>query len=98
MKRLILTLVAASLAGCMSYPETVSEQGASLSSLVVSNAPGRATLSVDGIDYGPARQFSGASSLAVTPGKHVVELFVDGRQVMSRDVFVGQAAQATVAY
>ena len=57
-------------------------------SLVVLGAPEEAILVVDGIRVGPATNYSESQSLAVLPGRHVVELTLDDRVLARREIFV----------
>lgn len=88
------------LAACVGdYPQSVSEQGANQSVLFVEGAPVGTMLRVDGITYGQAERYDRGAPLAVTPGRHKVELVsADGRVLRTEDVFVGRGGTASVSY
>jgi hypothetical protein len=86
------------LCACASYPEATVEQGAGASGLTVVGAPEGTILRVDGIDYGSVEQFDGKNALAVTPGKHRVELVRSGEVILTQDVFVGREGRMQITY
>ena len=57
-------------------------------SLVFKNAPEGSVVYVDGLEGGPAVNFSGERSLEVLPGRHVVELRQGGQVIARREVVV----------
>jgi hypothetical protein len=80
------------------YPESSTRGTVESPALVVVGAPAGAILLVDGIAAGPAAEFSGKRSLAVLPGRHLVELQLDGRSLARREVFLDSQGIKTVDF
>ncbi len=87
MQRLLAaTLISVSIAaasGC-AYPKTSVRATEEHPSLVFKGAPPTARVRVDGLEAGPAADYSGDRSLSVLPGRHVVEV-VDGERTLLRE-------------
>lgn len=94
------TPLLAILALCLAcaYPESSTRGTVESPALVVVGAPAGAILLIDGIAAGPAADFSGKKSLAVLPGRHLVELQLDGRSLVRREVFVDSQGIKTVDF
>lgn len=92
---LVLTGV---LAVACAYPESRVETGDEMAAIMVIGAPEGARLIVDGIDAGPANEFSKDKRLSVLPGRHVVRLAVDGRSIAEREVHVGAGSIRTIEF
>lgn len=72
------------------YPTSSVMQGDKQTGLYFSQPPAEAYAFVDGIDAGPAELFNGTEAvLAVTPGRHVVELRIGSSQVLQKEVYLG---------
>jgi hypothetical protein len=65
---------------------------------MVSGAPKDAVLLVDGIEVGPASQFSEDASVRILPGRHIVELKQGGRVIARREIFVDAQGIKTVDF
>jgi hypothetical protein len=65
--------------------------------LAITGAPEGATLHVDGIDFGLATRFSGASPVEVIPGVHIIEIRQAGEVLYREKVYSGTGSTTTVA-
>jgi hypothetical protein len=83
--------------GC-AYPESTTRGRTESPSIQVLGAPEGSVLVVDGIEAGPAAEFAKGKSLAVLPGRHVVELRLAGRSLVKREVFVDSQGIKTVDF
>lgn len=73
--KLFLSAALAFALGACALPQTTVHTGASQPGLTVEGAPADATLYVDGLSMGAARQFDGKPRvLAVLEGVHTVEI------------------------
>jgi hypothetical protein len=78
------------LSAC-AYPTTKVEQGGKQTAIYVANAPADAHLYVDGVDAGLAQDFDGVNAtLAVTPGRHRIELRAGPTQILEKEVYLGK--------
>jgi hypothetical protein len=78
-------------------PQTTVRTGSTAPGLVVAGAPEGATLYVDGLQMGPAKQFDGNPQvLAVLEGSHKVEVRQGATSLYSEKVFVSSGETHTV--
>lgn len=84
-----LTGLLTAVSGC-TYPNSKVEQGGPPSGIYFVQAPEAAQVYVDGESAGLAADFDGSErALAVSPGRHVVELKIDGTSILRQDIYVG---------
>jgi len=85
-------MLALMISAC-AYPASSVTQGGKVTALYFDHAPAGAQVFVDGVDAGSAELFNGLeATLAVTPGRHVVELRIGGSEVFRKDLFLGDGA------
>jgi hypothetical protein len=63
---------------------------------MVTGAPRGAILVVDGIEVGPANDYSKIRTLSVLPGRHVVEVRGPGDAIHREEIFVDGGAVKTI--
>ena len=86
-------LMLALMISACAYPSSSVTQGGKVTALYFDHAPVGAQVFVDGADAGLAEQFNGLeATLAVTPGRHIVELRMDGAEIFRTDLFLGDGA------
>lgn len=86
------SMLALMISAC-AYPASSVTQGGKVTALYFDHAPVGAQVFVDGVDAGSAELFDGLeATLAVTPGRHVVELRIGGSEVFRKDLFLGDGA------
>lgn len=72
------------------YPTSNTQQGGKETAIYFGQPPAGAHVFIDGLDAGPAAQFDGKEAvLAVTPGRHEVEIRVGARAVYEKDIYLG---------
>lgn len=99
MRRLVLAiLVVVSIlaVNACAYPKTSVKAVEENPSLVFKGAPPTAQVRVDGLDAGPAADYSGDRSLTVLPGRHVVEVIDQGKLLLREDVFLSSGSIKTL--
>jgi hypothetical protein len=83
------------LAGC-AYPNSHIDQDAQNGLLIFPDAPAGAHVVLDGRDVGLAENFSGKSSLSVSPGTHRVVVTVGDRPSIDKKYYVGAGATVVI--
>ena len=97
MKRFIILIAVAVLAGC-ALPHTTVSTGMSQPTMIVTGAPSGSVLVVDGLDMGSAAQYNGNPKvLAVLEGTHQVEVRLGANVVYREKAFVSSGQSHTVA-
>ena len=88
---LAVTLLAAAVlfGGC--YPKSQVYGVGNEGGLVFSVNPPEAVVFLDGVGQGPSSAFTEDRYLKVSPGKHVLELRLDGYDTYSREIYVANS-------
>jgi len=74
--------------GC-AYPDAKVTRSEDRPALIIEGAPPTATLVVDGINHGEARQYNGdPKTLLVESGMHKVQILDRGNELLSREVYL----------
>jgi uncharacterized lipoprotein YajG len=96
-KRFIILIAVAALAGC-ALPHTTVSTGMPQPTMIVTGAPTGSVLVVDGLDMGSAAQYNGNPKvLAVLEGTHQVEVRLGANVVFREKAFVSSGQSHTVA-
>lgn len=85
-QKLIIVLLASMLAACGSMPKHEESRADELTTIVLSNLPAGATVSVDGKGFFGAER--GKLSISVEAGMHAVEVRVGATVIYKREVFL----------
>ena len=77
------------LGGC--YPKSQVYGVGNEGGLIFNVNPPEAEVFLDGVGQGPSSAFTEDRYLKVSPGKHVLELRLDGYETFSREIFVSNS-------
>ena len=96
--RILLYLSALLALAACAMPTKSTEAPVESPSLMVIGSPENAILFVDGIEVGPAENFSGEQVLVVVPGRHLVEIRRGGSTLATREIFADAQGIQTIDF
>lgn len=102
MRILVLVVFIGLLSGCVNKPVSTTEvvddrPRLTLDTSALGKQVAQYQLLIDGVNYGSVTQYlKDESTLRVVPGKHVVEVVLEGQRIFSQDVYLGENTTRTI--